>query len=143
MTRVGNIISLYRSTTNGRISTNKMRLDTKGIIDDKHYGQDLNRSVLLVSIVSYTIAKENGIDLSYGSLGENILIDYNPYHLETGKRVRIGDELILEISQHSTLCKSFAKLNSKLPKLLKDDRGIFAKVINPGSIKDGDTLYLL
>jgi MOSC domain-containing protein YiiM len=120
-----------------------MRLDARGIIGDKHYDHDLNRSVLLVSIISYDIAKENGIDVAYGSLGENILIDYNPYQLEIGRRLRIGDELILEISQHSTLCKSFAKLNSKLPKLLKNDRGIFAKVINPGSIKNGDTLYLL
>jgi MOSC domain-containing protein YiiM len=120
-----------------------MKLDTKGIIGDKHYDHDLNRSVLLVSIISYEIAKENGIDVAYGSLGENILIDYNPYNLNIGRRLMIGDGLILEISQHSTLCKSFAKLNSKLPKLLKNYRGIFAKVINPGSIKESDAIYLL
>jgi MOSC domain-containing protein YiiM len=143
MTKVGKIISLYHSTSNGHILTSKMSLDTKGIIGDKHYGEALNRSVLIVSLTSYDIARESSIDIPHGALGENILIDYNPYHLEIGSRLKIGDKLLLEISQHSTFCKSFTKIDSKLPKLLKDNRGIFAKVIYAGSIKDGDTLYLL
>jgi MOSC domain-containing protein YiiM len=143
MTRVGKIISLFHSTSHGHILTDKMQLDVEGIVGDKHYGKELNRSVLIVSLTSYDIARESNIDISYGALGENMLIDYNPYHLEIGSRLRIGDELLLEISQHSTLCKSFAKIDSKLPKLLKNDRGIFAKVINAGSIKDGDAIYLV
>ncbi len=75
-------------------------------------------------------------------MGENLLIDYNPYHLQAGARLKIAN-VTLEISQHCTLCKSFTKIDAKLPKLLKDDRGIFAKVIKSGSIKEGDDIYLL
>jgi MOSC domain-containing protein YiiM len=35
------------------------------------------------------------------------------------------------------------KLNSKLPKLLKDRRGIFAKAISSGQIKKDDCINLL
>jgi MOSC domain-containing protein YiiM len=135
---VGNILELFIS----KKSTNKILLDNSGIIGDKFYGKDINRSVLISTIDSYKIAQDKNINLEYGLLGENILMDYNPYHLETGKQIQIG-EVILEISQICTLCKSLTKIDNRLPKLLKDDRGIFAKVIKAGEIKYRDKVYIL
>ncbi|WP_415407028.1 MOSC domain-containing protein [Sulfurovum sp. CS9] len=142
MTKVGNVSSLFYSTANGRTSTAELLLDTKGIVKDKHYNKNIERSVLIASLDSYALAKNHGIDVPYGALGENLLIDYNPYHLQAGARLKIAN-VTLEISQHCTLCKSFTKIDAKLPKLLKDDRGIFAKVIKSGNIKEGDDIYLL
>ena len=142
MTKVGNVFSLFYSTANGCTSTAELDLDTKGIVKDKHYNKDTERSVLIASLDSYALAKKHGIDVPYGALGENLLIDYNPYHLQAGARFKIAN-VTLEISQHCTLCKSFTKIDAKLPKLLKDDRGIFAKVIESGTIKEGDDIYFL
>jgi MOSC domain-containing protein YiiM len=36
-----------------------------------------------------------------------------------------------------------AKEDNKLPKILKDDRGIFAKVIKNGTISKDNIIYLL
>ncbi len=142
MTKVGNVSSLFYSTANGSTLTSELLLDKKGIVKDKHYNKNIERSVLIASLDSYALAKNHGIDVPYGSLGENLLIDYNPYHLQAGARLKIGN-VTLEISQHCTLCKSFTKIDAKLPKLLKDDRGIFAKVIKSGRIKEEDDIYLL
>jgi MOSC domain-containing protein YiiM len=142
MSKVGNVLSLFFSTANGATPTKELEFDLKGIIEDKHYDKDINRSVLIASLDSYKLVENHGIYVPFGALGENLLIDYNPYHLPTGARVKIGG-VTLEISQHCTLCKSFTKIDAKLPKLLKDDRGIFAKVIESGSIKEGDEIYLL
>ena len=142
MVKVGNIFSLFFSTPQGRVIASEMTLDEKGIIGDKHYDKNIERSVLIASLDSYTLVKNSGIDISFGSLGENLLIDYNPYHLKPGSRLKLG-ELTLEISQHCTLCKSLSQVDAKLPKLLKNDRGIFAKVVESGSIKKGDSIYLL
>ena len=142
MSQVGNVFSLYYSSLHGHISAKVLQLDARGIIEDKHYDKDINRSVLIVSLDSYTLAKKHYIDAPFGSLGENILIDYNPYSLDIGSKLKIGS-VILEISQHCTLCKSFAKVDTKLPKLLKNDRGIFAKVIGSGKISKDDKVYLL
>ncbi len=142
MTKVGNIFSLFYSTANGQTTSIELLLDEKGVIDDKHYNSNIDRSVLITSLDSYKLIKSANIDVSHGLLGENLLIDYNPYHLNTGDRLKIGS-VILEISQHCTLCKGFAKLDTKLPKLLKNDRGVFAKVLESGSIKKNDFIYLL
>jgi len=142
MTKVGNVSSLFYSTTNGTTLTSELYLDEKGIVKDKHYNKDIERSVLVASSDSYELAKKHGINVSHGALGENLLIDYNPYHLQAGTRLKIAN-VVLEISQHCTLCKSFTKIDVRLPKLLKDDRGVFAKVIKSGSIKESDDIYLL
>lgn len=142
MTKVGKVSSLFCSPPAGRTAVASFALDSKGILNDKHYNKSIDRSVLITSLESYALAKRHGIDVDYGALGENILIEYNPYHLTAGRKLRIG-KVTLEISQPCTLCKSLTAIDSKLPKLLKNDRGIFAKVIESGTIKEDDEIYLL
>ena len=142
MTKVGKVSSLFYSPPAGRTTVASFALDSKGIVNDKHYDKSIDRSVLIASLESYALVERHGIDVTYGALGENILIDYNPYHLTAGRKLKIG-KVILEISQACTLCKSLTTIDSKLPKLLKNDRGIFAKVMESGSIKEDDDIYLL
>ena len=139
---VGNVIEMFYSTSNGRVNATALALDSKGVLEDKYYNKNIDRSVLIASLDSYKLAKKHGVDVAYSALGENLLIDYNPYHLTPGTQLQIGD-LILEISQNCTLCNSLAKSDSSLPTLLKDDRGIFAKVIKGGTIVKSDNIYLL
>ena len=106
--QAGKILELFYSTNDGRVNTTELALDDKGVIEDKHYNKDVQRSVLIASEESYNLAADAGIDVPYSALGENLLIDYNPYHLKAGTRLVIGD-LVLEISQNSTLCKSLTK----------------------------------
>ena len=118
-------------------------LDAQGIIGDKHHGKNAIRSILLTSLAdSYTLAKENGIDVPLGSLGENIIIDIPLYHLHSGDRLQIGSAVI-EITQNCTLCSSLGEVNPKLPDLLKDNRGIFGKTVQNGTIRKDDIVTLL
>ena len=142
LVQVGKILELFYSTNNGRVNARELSFDTKGVVEDKYYNKDIDRSVLIASKQSYDLALENGIDVPYSTLGENLLIDYNPYHLKAGTQIVIND-LVLEISQNCTLCNSLAKVDSELPRLLQNDRGIFAKVITSGTISKGDNIYLL
>jgi len=141
---VGNVINLFISVqgSSTRIEKESFALDPKGIIEDKYYDKNIHRSVLITSQASYTLANEHNIDMPIGALGENILIDYDPYHLNPGDKLRMG-EVVLQISQNCTICDHLSSIDERLPKLLKEDRGIFAKVIEGGMIKKGDEVYLL
>jgi len=125
-----------------RLIQDKIYLDEKGVLGDKFYGKDRDRSVLLSTEESYEIAQNKNIIMSYGALGENILLDYNPYHLTIGDRLKIGI-VILEITQNCTICNHLSIIDKKLPKLLKNDRGIFVKVVKSGSIFLNDKVYLV
>jgi MOSC domain-containing protein YiiM len=137
----GKVLKLFITSDDGkkkRESVERIELNNEGILHDKFYAQNIQRSVLLTSRESYIMASNKDIEIDYGSLGENILLDVNPYSLDAGKRLFIGN-VELEITQSCTLCKGLSTLNSKLPKLLKDDRGVFAKVISgKGIINIGD-----
>lgn len=144
MKNVGKVIDLFVSQKDrsGRVEKETLTLDPKGIIEDKYYDTNIQRSVLITTQESYALASSHHIKMPYGSLGENVLIDYNPYHLNAGDQLHIGD-VVLEISQNCTMCDHLSKIDKDLPTLLKDDRGIFAKVIDGGVIKKEDEIYLL
>lgn len=132
----GKVLQLFITKDNSektRLSPQSITLDDQGILEDKFYSKDLMRSVLITSTYSYDLAKEKGIEISYGVLGENILIDINPYDLLPGQQLKIGDTTF-EITQNCTLCKGLSSVDSKLPKVLKNDRGIFAKVVSGKSV---------
>lgn len=135
---MSNILKLFK----GKKEQINLRLDVNGIVDDKHYGKNINRSVLISSTHSYELAKKSNIDLRYGELGENILVDFNPYILKIGAKIQI-DDATLEISQECPICKSLSCIDKKLPLLLRKDRGIFAKVIKEGVITSGSSIVLL
>ena len=128
---IGKVVELFITHDDKdktRESVENISVDRLGIQSDKFYNKNIMRSILITSYDSYKLSKEQGIDIEFGSLGENILIDINPYALQSGDRIKIGSTL-LEITQNCTLCKGLSSVHSKLPKLLKNDRGIFAKVI--------------
>jgi MOSC domain-containing protein YiiM len=139
----GKVLKLFITTTNEqkkRECVDSIELDNEGIFKDKFYAKNRERSILLTSKESYIMAQKEGIKIEDGMLGENILLDINPYTLDNGAKIFIGD-IELEITQSCTLCKGLSSLNSKLPKLLKDDRGVFAKVVSgKGSINIGDNI---
>ena len=134
---------LYITTSSepSRELKDELHLDDKGVIGDKFYGKDINRLILITSTDSYKMSRDIGIDIEYGTLGENILLEGSIKSLNLGDNFKIG-EVAFEITQNCTLCNGLSKINSKLPKLLKDDRGVFAKAISNGVIKKGDIIYI-
>lgn len=142
--RVGEVLKLFisKSGVSQRIERDKIALDELGVSEDKFYNKNTQRSILIASIDSYNLIKNYNLEMPFGYLGENILLDYNPYALEVGTKLKIGSAT-LEITQHCTICNHLAVIDVKIPTLLKNDRGIFAKVISEGEIKNGDEVYIV
>jgi len=140
---IGQVLELFISQKGNskRIPKSTLKVDKNGIVNDKFYAKDRERSILLTSIESYHLALDNGIEMPYGSLGENILIDYNPYALVIGTQLKLG-EVVLEVTQNCTICNHLSTIDKRLPRLIKEDRGIFVKVITVGSIEKSNKVYL-
>ncbi len=139
----GNVTQLFISVKeeNQRVKKNMIELDSNGVLEDKFYAKNKQRAILLTSTSSYILAKKHGITAPFGSLGENILVDVDLYHLAPGERLKIGSTT-LEITQNCTICQSLSKVDEALPKLLESSRGIFAKIINGSTIKKDDIVHL-
>ncbi len=141
---VGKVVKLFISKQGSQERTDKemLEFDSRGVLEDKFYNKNIQRSVLLTSQDSYNLIRDNNIDVKYGILGENLLLDFNPYNLDIGTQLKIG-EVILEISQACTICDHLSAIDKNLPSLLKKDRGIFSKVIKSGVVKNDDKIYLV
>jgi len=142
----GKVLKLFISKKNNNAETVSIEqecitLDEKGVLADKFHGKDIQRSILISSDESYQLAQRNEMPMPYGALGENILMDINPYTLSIGDQLDIGN-VTLEITQNCTLCKGLATIDPKAPRLLKDHRGIFAKTVTSGTIQKNDTVTL-
>ncbi len=140
---VGSVIALFisKKDAENRTSVEEISCKKEGIVKDKFFDKDRNRSILITSTKSYRMLENENIEIDYGQLGENILIDYNPYHLAPGSILYIGNTQ-LEITLNCTLCNHLSFIDKRIPRLLKRDRGIFAKVIKEGSIKQKDTVSI-
>ena len=141
--KLGQVLKLFISISGEpqRTSKETIELNELGVIDDKFYDKSPQRSILISCADSYVLTKEHNIEMPFGYLGENILLDYNPYKLKIGTQLKIGN-VVLEITQNCTICNHLAVIDEKIPELLKDDRGIFAKVIKSGTIKKEDEVCL-
>lgn len=104
-----------------------------GIEFDKFAEKNLDQTVMIVGLKSYELAKSFNIDLELGSLGENILLDFDPHDFEVGKYLKI-DEAIIQITQICTVCNHLSVFNKDLPKILKGHRGVYCKIIKSGKI---------
>ncbi|WP_038047611.1 MOSC domain-containing protein [Thermus caliditerrae] len=113
-----------------------------GAKGDRHAGKDPDRAVLVAGLPSYEKAKGVGIQLPFGALGENLLLDLDPHNLPPGTRLRIG-EALLEFSYVCTVCSSLSQFDLRLPKLLYGGRGLYARVLEGGLVRVGDPVRIL
>ncbi|WP_198306330.1 MOSC domain-containing protein [Arcobacter vandammei] len=105
-----------------------------GIEFDKFAGKNLEQTVMIVGINSYELAKSRDINIVYGTLGENILLDFDPHKFDIGTKFEIGDSVI-ELSSICTICNHLTAFHNHLPRLLKNNRGVYCKIIKSGIIE--------
>jgi MOSC domain-containing protein YiiM len=135
---LGSVVEIFSATVGSsglpRPVVNSLELiEGYGIKDDKFADYDLDKSVMIVGQNSYNIAKKNGIDLLYGSYGENILLSFDPHTLDIGTLLNIGNTTI-EITEKCTICDHLSVFSPKLPRLIKKYRGIYCKILKGGQV---------
>ena len=112
-------------------------IESHGIEDDRYAGGDLDRSVMIVGKIAYDTARKNGIELEYGSLGENIITDFNPHSLTDNTILKIGASK-MQIMQRCSVCTHLNEYDERLSGLLSQCRGVYCKILKSGSVQTGD-----
>ena len=102
-----------------------------------------NRALCLFSHELYEWLRGKGIDIPYGSVGENFTtqgLDLNT--LAKGDRLKVGDCLI-EITDVRIPCSNLKKFDPDLPELIVGHSGWVAKVLSEAVVRAGDTIELI
>lgn len=115
-----------------------------GIEGDAHAGE-WHRQVSLLASESIALVRKQLPTLKKGAFAENIItrgIDLEKIGI--GKRIRIGESAVLEITQIGKEChNSGCAIKKATGDCIMPREGLFAKVIEGGSVAPGDDIVAL
>ena len=147
MTIMATVEAVCTSDKKGIVKKEQERVTLKtdwGIEGDAHAG-DWHRQVSLLASESIQLVREVLPTLKKGAFAENIItqgIDLET--LSIGKRVRIGSSAVLEITQIGKEChNSGCAIKKATGDCIMPREGLFAKVIEGGSVGPGDEIVRL
>lgn len=110
----------------------------RGFEGDHHSRIQNSRQVLLIS---GSVLDELG--LYPGAVFENVVIDgLDVMSLAEGQRLQLGDALV-EVTVPCEPCGQMDRIRPGLRQALRDRRGMFVKVVAPGTVRIGDTMAQL
>jgi molybdopterin adenylyltransferase len=109
-----------------------------GIESDAHAGQ-WHRQVSLLAESDVETIREKIDDLSDGAFAENVIlsgVDLNSCGL--GTKLRLGDDVVLSISQIGKVCHTRCRIFYLAGDCIMPRLGIFARVETGGAVRPGD-----
>ncbi len=114
-----------------------------GIKSDAHAGK-WHRQISLLALESIEKMKAKGLSVSAGNFAENITTrGLDLLALPLNSQLKIGENIILEITQHGKECHSRCAIYEQAGDCVMPREGIFARVIRGGTIKPGDNIEVV
>ncbi|RKY07528.1 MAG: MOSC domain-containing protein [Planctomycetota bacterium] len=135
-------ISKEKGTQKTNVPEAELRVD-HGITGDAHAG-DWHRQISLLGIESIRKMIDKGARVAPGNFAENITTEgINLYSLPIAAKLRLGESVILEVTQLGKECHSHCAIYEQIGDCIMPREGIFAKVLSPGRIQIADTIEVI
>ena len=113
-----------------------------GIEGDAHVGK-WHRQVSMLSFEKIEAFREKGADVDFGAFGENLVVEgFDLSKVPVGTKFQIG-EAILELTQIGKECHSHCAIYKVMGDCIMPREGIFAKVLESGTIRVGDKIEVI
>lgn len=141
---MGNVTAICTSPARGTqkaFQTSAEFVADWGIQGDAHAGH-WHRQVSLLSADKVRQFNEKGAGVRPGAFGENLVVEgFNFRALPVGTLLRCGP-VLLEITQIGKECHSHCEIFKKMGDCIMPREGVFARVLEPGTICVGDEMTL-
>lgn len=146
MAKTARITSVCRSEARGTIKKNIERcmlVENFGLEGDAH-GGNWHRQVSLLSQDSIDAFNARGAGVGAGDFGENLTVsNLDLKTLPVGCHLRIGDTVLLEITQIGKTCHSSCEIAQRMGECIMPKEGIFARVLKGGMVSIGDSVQVI
>jgi MOSC domain-containing protein YiiM len=138
------VIAVCRSDTKGVPKNDIRRGFFKkdfGLIDDAHAECGSHRQTSLLDMSSIEKMRQLGLKIKPGDFAENITTEgIELISLPIGTKLRIGDEVVAEITQIGKECHTGCAIFRNVGKCIMPKEGVFARILKEGYIQTGDTI---
>ncbi len=113
-----------------------------GLSGDAH-GGDWHRQVSLLSAEQIRTMEEKGLDVRPGSFAENMTTQgFDLDSVCVGDRLKIGESAVVEVTQIGKECHTRCAIYHKIGECIMPEQGVFARVIEAGDVKVGDSISM-
>lgn len=114
-----------------------------GLASDAHAGH-WHRQVSFLAAESIQTAQARGLDVHEGDFGENFTTQgINLLSLPLGTQLKIGDEVLIEISQIGKVCHTRCAIYYLAGDCIFPHEGIFGVVLQGGEAHTGDDIQVV
>ncbi|HMK55641.1 MAG TPA: MOSC domain-containing protein [Dissulfurispiraceae bacterium] len=140
----GKIVSINISEKKGERKTPVQEAvirENFGIEGDAHASSEWRRQVSLLAVESVRKMQDMGLDVKPGDFAENITTEgLDLPALPLGTRLRIGRDVIGEVSQIGKVCHTRCAIYEQAGDCVMPKEGIFIWVLKGGTVKVGDEI---
>lgn len=113
-----------------------------GIDGDAHAGK-WHRQISLLSADKIEAFNKRGANVIPGAFGENLVVEGFDFRaLPVGTLLRCND-VLLEMTQIGKECHSHCEIYKKMGECIMPREGVFARVLEPGTISVGDEMVIV
>lgn len=137
---MGKVMAVCISPKKGTKKTNVTQaqcIQDWGLEGDAHAG-NWHRQVSLLSYDKIEAFRAEGAQVEDGAFGENLIVAGIDFKLlPVGTQLQVND-VILEITQIGKECHTGCQIQQTMGKCIMPTEGVFAKVIQGGTVKIGD-----
>lgn len=113
-----------------------------GIDGDAHAGK-WHRQISLLSADKIEAFNKRGANVIPGAFGENLVVEGFDFRaLPVGTLLRCND-VLLEMTQIGKECHSHCEIYKKMGDCIMPREGVFARVLEPGTISVGDEMVIV
>ena len=141
----GKVLAVNISEDKGTKKTNVQScslLKDFGLEGDAH-GGPWHRQVSLLANESIEKMRAKGLTVGYGDFAENITTEgIDLVHLPIGTEVRIGNSVILRVTQIGKECHERCAIYYQAGDCVMPKEGNFAEVVTEGEVKVGDEIVI-
>lgn len=138
------VVSINLSRTKGvrKTPTERVFVGREGLEGDAHAGP-WHRMVSLLAEESIAKMTAAGLDVGPGDFAENLTTrGVDLLALPLGTRLRVGDALVLQLTQHGKECHSRCAIYYQAGDCVMPREGVFAEVVEPGEVRVGDEIQV-
>lgn len=134
-------VSTKRGTKKTMVQSASLKSDW-GIETDAHAG-NWHRQVSLLSFEKIENFRAEGAEIEFGDFGENLVVEgFDLRKVPVGTKIQAG-EALLELTQIGKDCHSHCEIYKAMGDCIMPREGVFAKVIQGGTVRPGDEVTLL